>query len=130
MDQSYPEPAPAPAQQDPADSQRAEERGREIITRLQASAHAAHRSELGPGELATILEATANLPAEIIARLTRHLAAGTVPTERSPAQLAAESFPHSAADGIRAAAAAKAGSARPAVRTVTVRPVHRPRQRP
>jgi hypothetical protein len=50
--------------------------------------------------------------------------------ERSPARLAAENFPHSAADGIRAAAAMAADAARPAVRTVIARPLRRPRYRP
>lgn len=126
-----PSPAPAPAEPEAAVSEHAEERGREIIARLQASARAAGRSALGPSELATVLEATTNLPPEIITRLTSpsRPARETLSAERSPARLAAESFPHSAADAIRAAAAT-AGSAQPAVRTVTVRPCAGPASGP
>jgi hypothetical protein len=130
----------------------AERRGQEIASRLQDRARAERGSELDPAELATALEATTSLPAELIARLTgtrgkEQVAAGAAhahvadldrtadatadhparePAEglgaarhqnriadtagahpsagRSTAQLAAESFPYTAADGIRAAA--------------------------
>ena len=144
----------------------AELRGRQIIERMQASARAARRPELGPDELAMVLEAATNLPAEVIARITRQSAdegrtrseerravdaersraadlnaaidlAATpeadertmglavarhdtgmadsararAVADRSAAQLAAESFPHSAADAVQAAA--KTGTMRP-----------------
>jgi hypothetical protein len=84
----------------------AELRGRQIVERLQASAHAARRPELGPDELAMVLEAATNLPDEVIARITRQAdsAQGRISAGRSAAQLAAESFPRSAADAVRAAA--------------------------
>ena len=145
----------------------AELRGRQIVERMQASARAARRPELGPDELAMVLEAATNLPDEVIARITRQatsegrarseqrravdaerfratdlnaaidlaatpaadertigLAAAHRDTgmadsaqaragaDRSAAQLAAESFPHSAADAVQAAA--KTGATRPA----------------
>jgi hypothetical protein len=121
--------------------ERAEQRGRQIIERLQSGARATSRPELGPDELAMILEAVTNLPEDMIERLTKqasseararadelvaiaaeparaaHLDAATDPAataaarghpassaaNRSAAQLAAESFPHSASDAIRAA---------------------------
>jgi hypothetical protein len=145
----------------------AELRGRQIVERMQASARAARRPELGPDELAMVLEAATNLPDEVIARITRQAAdegrtrseerravdaersraadlnaaidlAATpaadertlglaaahrntgvadsaqarASADRSAAQLAAESFPHSAADAVRAAA--KTETRRPA----------------
>ena len=145
---------------DPGDGsdEGAELRGKQIVERMQASARAARRPELGPDELAMVLEAATNLPNEVIARITRQaadegqareerramdaertraadlnaaidlaaapeadertlgLAAAHRDTgvadsaqarataDRSAAQLAAESFPHSAADAVQAAA--------------------------
>ncbi|HUY50097.1 MAG TPA: hypothetical protein VMV92_31070 [Streptosporangiaceae bacterium] len=78
-----------------------------------------------------MLEAMTSLPPDVITRLTTgspsRLAAGTAPAGRSPVRLAAESFPHSAAAAVRAAATA-ASPGRPAVRTVTARPLRRPRR--
>ena len=140
----------------------AESRGRQIVARLQAGARAAGRHELGTDELAMVLEATTNLPAEMIDKLARQAAAeglarseerkatdaeraraadldgaidlaatasaderttglsgaqrdaGTADSarahagaDRSAAQLAALSFPRSAADAVRAAATAQ-----------------------
>ena len=137
----------------------AELRGRQIVDRLQASARAAMRPELGADELAKVLEAVTNLPDDMIARVTRQAAdegrarseqrraadaqrspgadldaaidlavtpaadertmgltaayretgmtgsaRARAGTGRSAAQLAAESFPGSAADAVRAAA--------------------------
>ncbi len=126
----------------------AEQRGRQIAGRLQARALAERGSWLSPDELATALEASTSLPAEIIARLASarseedkaaraeraraadlDRAAAThsasqraedlmaarrdtmiadsagahASADRTAAQLAAESFPCTAADGIRAA---------------------------
>jgi hypothetical protein len=136
---------PAPGR-DP--EREAENRGEQIVSRLQALARVERGSELDSEELATALEATTNLPAELIARLARggskrQAAAGAEQTragdldrpsghsvsaraedlvaarrqsrnsdagsahasaDRSATQLAAESFPYPAADGIRAAA--------------------------
>jgi hypothetical protein len=141
---------PPTSGQDP--DREAEHRGQQIVWRLQARARAERGSELDPAELATTLEATTTLPAEVIARLARarseeQVAAGAeraraadldratgmaadsfgsertedlraarresrvadtssahASADRSAAQLAAESFPCTAADGIRAAA--------------------------
>src|SRR6266702_3431477 len=65
-DSSLRQPAP---DQDP--DREAEHRGHQIVLHLQARAHAQRGSELDPAELATALEATTNLPAEVIARLAR-----------------------------------------------------------
>jgi hypothetical protein len=126
----------------------AEHRGRQIAERLQARAYRERGAELSPDELATALDATTSLPAEVIGRLARadseqraasgaeraraddldHAAAARSARElgegltaarhdtaaadtaaaqasagRTAAQLAAESFPCTAADGIRAA---------------------------
>ena len=151
-----PDPGPDAAQQ-------AESRGRQIVTRLQAAARASGRPELGADELAMVLEATTNFPAEMIDKLAGQdvaeglarseerkatdaeraraanldgaidLAATTAVderttaltgaqrdagtadsarahagAERSAAQLAALSFPHSAADAVQTVATAQA----------------------
>jgi hypothetical protein len=139
----------APASQtepdpDPDIDERAQQRGRQIIERLQSGARAAGRPELGPDELAMVLEAVTNLPEDVIERLTRHASAkaharadelraaaaeharaanldaaidlaataaadghpASASAGRSAAQLAAESFPHNAADAIRATSTA------------------------
>lgn len=101
----------------------AEMRGRQIITRLQSNAQAAGRPGLGPDELAMVLEATTNLPHDVIHRIVRQPAAGDHPSiepglsaaaaltgvrsDRSAAQLAAESFPCDAADAVLAAPIAR-----------------------
>jgi hypothetical protein len=87
----------------------AELRGQRIAGRLQASARAAGRPALGPSELAMVLEAVTNLPADVITTITRppgdgRSARARAAADRSAAQLAAESFPHSAAEAIQAAA--------------------------
>jgi hypothetical protein len=136
---------------------RAEQRGRQIIERLQSSARAVGRPELGPDELVMILEAATNLPEDMIGRLTRNTpcesqsgreegrAAAAAPSAdinaatavaatatagahpasaavgRSAAQLAAESFPHTAADAI--GATSTPGPKNPRRAPV---PIHRP----
>jgi hypothetical protein len=131
---------------------RAEQRVRQIIERLQFSARTVGRPELGPDELAMILEAVTNLPEDMIGRLTRKAADESQPgrektrpaaaapaadidpatalaatamagadaacatAARSAAQLAAESFPHTAADAIR-------GASTPAARNPEKTPV-------
>jgi hypothetical protein len=107
----------------------AELRGRQSVERMQASARVARRPELGRDELAMVLEAATNLPDEVIARITRQAdsAQGRVSAGRSAAQLAAESFPHSAADAVRAAATA--ATKRPAPTPARV-PAHEIANRP
>jgi hypothetical protein len=128
--------------------QQAEQRGLQIAGRLQARALAERGSRLSPDELATTLEASTSLPAEVIARLARarseedraaraeraraadldraaashsarrrasglaaagrdtmiaDTAGAHASADRTAARLAAESFPCTAADGIRAA---------------------------
>ena len=140
---SAPQPDPGPDLY-----QDAEQRGLRIAERLQARALAERGSRLSPDELATALEASTSLPAEVIARLARarsdeniaaraeraraadldHAAASHsarqranalaaagrdtmiadtasahASADRTAAQLAAESFPYTTADGIRAA---------------------------
>jgi hypothetical protein len=137
---------------------RPERRGRQIVERLQSRARATGRSELGPDELAMVLEAVTNLPSNVIDTLTQHAGAEAlarseehrataaeraraydldaavdlpatpttdertlglvaahrdtgfadaarahVAADRSAAQLAAQSFPYSAAEAVQAA---------------------------
>ena len=95
----------------------AELRGRQIADRLQARARAAGRPELGPHEMAIVLETVTNLPDDVIVKLTRQGdtdAAGlSRRATRSAAQLASENFPHTAAAAVRAAAAASSRSSAP-----------------
>ena len=72
-----PEDVPEPGSDLPPDD-RGEQRGRQIVERLQHHARVAARSGLGPDELAMVLEAATNLPVEVIERVTRdasHMAA-------------------------------------------------------
>ena len=113
-----------PAELMPTDDgdDRAEQRGRQIIDRLQSNARTVGRPELGPDELAMVLEAATNLPEGMIGRLTRNAsgesqpgredvsAAAAAPATtagRSAVQLAAESFPHTAVDAIGATSTPK-----------------------
>lgn len=59
----------------PDGDRKAEWRGRQIVARLQSGARAAGRPELGADELAMVLEATTNLPGEMIDKLARQAAA-------------------------------------------------------
>jgi hypothetical protein len=124
------DPQPGPR---PGPDQDAEQRGRRIAGQLQARALAERGSRLSPDELATALEVSTTLPAEVIARLARaadldravaaasarqrasgltaarrdtvtaDTAGAHASSDRTAAQLAAESFPCTTADGIRAA---------------------------
>jgi len=80
---------------------------RRIVDQLQARARAAGRSELGPDELAIVLETLTNLPEDVIAKLTAADAAASA--ERTAAQVAAESFPYSVAEAVAAAHAGSPG---------------------
>jgi hypothetical protein len=101
---------------------RIEARGQQIVERLQATVRAAGRSDLGPGQLAVVLEALTNLPDNVIKKLASELAtegqtengrravgadAPHADAGRSAAQLAAESFPHSSVAVVRTAGAGK-----------------------
>ncbi len=89
-----------------------EKRGHQIAERLQARALAEHGYALSADELATTLGATTTLPSEVIVRLARadsedrvaDTASARASSDRTAAQLAAESFPCTAADAVRAAA--------------------------
>jgi hypothetical protein len=139
--------APQPGA-DPDLYQDAEQGGRRIAERLHDRALAERGSQLSPDELATALEASTSLPAEVIARLARargeenvasraeraraadldraavaasprqsvnglttarrdtataDTAGAHASADRTAAQLAAESFPRTTADGIQAA---------------------------
>jgi hypothetical protein len=80
-----------PAAPQPADDSddRAEQRGRQIIESLQSSARAARRPELGPDELAMVLEAVTNLPEDMIGRLTRNTPIESPPGRSKPRATAA-----------------------------------------
>ncbi len=89
----------APAGAAPED--RVERRGRQIVDQLQARARAAGRSELGPDELAIVLETLTNLPEDVIAEVTA--ADAVASAGRTAAQVAAESFPYPVTDAVAAA---------------------------
>jgi len=95
----------APAGAAPED--RVERRGRQIVDQLQARARAAGRSELGPDELAIVLETLTNLREDVIAKLTA--ADAVASAERTAAQVAAESFPYTVAESIAATHAGSPG---------------------
>jgi hypothetical protein len=164
---SAPQPGPRPDLY-----QDAEQRGRQIAERLQARALAERGSRLSSAELATALEASTTLPAEVIARLARarneesiaaraeraraadldraaaaasarqstngltearrdtviaDTAGAHASADRTAAQLAAESFPCTTADGIRAAVDGRLQQAAPSpARTATIQNVPRP----
>jgi hypothetical protein len=149
--------APSPG---PGAERRAEERGWQLVRRLQASALTERGRVLSPDELATTLGATTTLPGGVIARLTQreepdrvkaNAGRGSVIvpdplapddgsqqsgvarqaekrassasdhfcSDRSAAQLAAESFPCTAADAVVAAAGSGNQAGRSGTRTVT-----------
>lgn len=81
-DRPVPDPAEPPRADDSDD--RAEQRGRQIIERLQAGAHTAGRPELVPDELAMILEAVTNLPEDMIGRLTQNAPNESQPGDEKP----------------------------------------------
>jgi hypothetical protein len=170
---SWPDAAEAPQPGSRLDPyQDAEQRGRQIAERLQTRALAERGSQLSPDELATALEASTTLPAEVIARLARARSEESIATraeraraadldraaaaasatqstnglaaarrdrviadtagahasaDRSAAQLAAESFPCTTADGIRAAVNGRLQQAAPSpARTAATQNAPRP----
>lgn len=174
--------SPAESEPAPDSAPPTELRGRQIIARLQSGARAAGRPELGADELAMVLEATTNLPGDMIDKLARQAAAegrarsderraanaeraldGAIDlattasadertigltgaqrgagvadsarahagADRSAAQLAALSFPRSAADAVRTAATARTSRpARAPARNRTPENAKRPGQSP
>jgi hypothetical protein len=159
------------AEPDPAS--REEQRGQQIVARLQARATQERGAELSPDELATVLGATTTLSSDVIARLARgqiqeRIAAGderdrafdlgrafTAPVTRdgeraghleqageeklaadtasahatadkNAAHLAAESFPYSVTDAVRAASTAAPQNGQPRARTLAAQNVRRP----
>jgi hypothetical protein len=163
-----PEPGPEP---DPASQE--EQRGRQIVSRLQARAVEERGSELSPDELATVLGATTTLSPDAIARLARgenqeRIAAGAerarafdldrtsvapvrhdgeragrleqagreklaadtatahATADKNAAHLAAESFPYSVTDAVRAADAAAPQNEQAHARPLTVQNTRRP----
>ena len=125
----------------------AEQRGWEIIERLQARARTADRPELAPDELATVLEAVTNLPEETIIKITGQArkdgqavsagatqpagalrdpgtadAVNTCAAARTAAQVAAESFPYTITQAINAATTSGAGQGPRRVSTISRQP--------
>jgi len=125
----------------------AEQRGLEIIERLQARARTADRPELAPDELATVLEAVTNLPEETIIKITGQArkdgqavsagatqpagalrdpgtadAVNTCAAARTAAQVAAESFPYTITQAINAATTSGAGQGPRRVSTISRQP--------
>ena len=94
---------------------RAEQRGRQIIERLQFSARTVGRPELGPDELAMILEAVTNLPEDMIRRLTRDAAGESQPGREKTRPTAAA--PAADIDPATALAATAMAGANPATAT-------------
>jgi hypothetical protein len=91
-----------------------QERGLRIAEALQTRAHAAGQPPLGGDELALILEAVTNLPEQVISHIATETAlaqGGEAPGTRTPAHLAAQSFPFSAADALRAGASSSRDNA-------------------
>jgi hypothetical protein len=83
---------------DPDIGERAAQRGRQIIERLQAGARAAGRPDLGPDELAMVLEAVTNLPEDVIERLARHATAEARARTDEPGTVAAGHTPVASTD--------------------------------
>jgi hypothetical protein len=167
------------------DPNQVEQRGRQIAVRLQSRARAAGRPELGPDELALVLEELTNLPGDVIDTLTRQTSDDQDParseetraaaaeraraadldtatdlpstltvderttgltaahrdtaladaarahagTDRTAAQLAAESFPHTASEAVRSASARTTRRAtRVRTQTQTAHQTQRPRR--
>jgi hypothetical protein len=161
------------AEPDPDPALQEEQRGQQIVARLQARAAQERGAELSPDELATVLGATTTLSSDVIARLARGqiqewIAAGderdrafdldrafTAPVTRdgertghleqagkeklaadtagahttadkNAAHLAAESFPYSVTDAVRAASTAAPQNGQPRARTLAAQNVRRP----
>jgi hypothetical protein len=119
---------PGEAQDGGAPSQ-AEVRGWRIAQAIQSRAIAAGQTDLGPEELTLVLDTITNLPDHVIARIVTRTAADDAPAVdgRSPAQLAAQSFPLNAADAVRTAnSSSKASAAPQRVPAPSTAHMHRP----
>lgn len=101
-----------------------ERRARQIVQQLQAQARASGRAELAPDELATVLEAVTNLPEPVIAEVTG--ITGGVVVEQTAAQVAAESFPYTAAQAVAAAGRSGTPEVSRATRSRVVHQTKRP----
>lgn len=95
----------------PDDEQQAEQRGQQIADRLQAEARADGRPPLGPDELAIVLATTTNLPESVITKISNRAEASHPAGAKSPAELAAECFPVTAADAVTASSTGHAKNA-------------------
>jgi hypothetical protein len=110
-----------PAEPSPTDDigDRAEQRGRQIIERLQASARTVGRPELGPDELAMILEAVTNLPEDMIERLIQNAPGPNRPRSEDLRAAAAKDAPAANLDATAGLAATAVAGAHSASATVT-----------
>jgi hypothetical protein len=108
-----------PAEPSPADDSddRAEQRGRQIIERLQASARTTGRPELGPDELVMVLEAVTNLPEDMIERLIQNAPGANRPRSEDLRAVAAEDAPAANLDATVGRAATAVAGAHPASAT-------------
>lgn len=129
------------AGQDPASGQAdaAEQRGRLIAERLQDRARARGHGQLGPEDMAMLLEAVTNLPEDTIEQIAGGAASPNAPspgpvaapsasTSRAAAQITAESFPYTAAGVLKSRSSAAALGAHPT--RVPARQQIRPPRRP
>jgi hypothetical protein len=110
--------------------ERTELRGRQIVERLQARARAAGHPAPGPDELAMILETATNLPTGTIDRLTHNPPAPVPPdpaADKSPAKLAAQNFPHTAAEAVQTVATNSASATKLTPRKAPAK-AHQPRR--
>jgi len=108
-----------PAEPSPADDigDRAEQRGRQIIERLQASARTVGRPELGPDELVMVLEAVTNLPEDMIERLIQNAPGANRSRSEDLRAAAAEGAPAANLDATLGLAATAVTGVRPASAT-------------
>jgi len=108
-----------PAEPSPADDgdDRAEQRGQQIIERLQASARTVGRPELGPDELVMVLEAVTNLPEDMIERLISNAPGPNRPRSEDLRAAPAEGAPAANLDATVGLAATAVAGAHPASAT-------------
>jgi hypothetical protein len=92
---------------EPGQPDEAEQRGQQIAGRLQARARAAGRRPLGPAELTLVLETVTNLPHDLITKISHQAGEHRQPGDRTPSQIAAECFPHTASAALRSSAAVR-----------------------
>jgi hypothetical protein len=90
------------------EQEQAERRAQQIAGRLQDQARANGRPPLGPDELAIVLATVTNLPEAVITKITHRAETSPPGHAKSPAQLAAECFPVTAADAVTASSTGRA----------------------